>query len=73
MVRRTNVKIFNDTARYIDRGGEEMDLFNLGTMAYNVWFLELKKDVGNVRRAEFILWLWLNLFMKRLKMEKNGL
>jgi ribonucleoside-diphosphate reductase alpha chain len=66
------LRVFNDTARYVDQGGGKGDLYrNLHVI---FWFLDLKKY--RKRRNAFILFLCdvdSDLFMKRVQEDGNGL
>ena len=66
------LRVFNDTARYIDQGGEKVgSCYLFGTLASDIFdFFELKKNHGNeLERARDLFYgLWIpDLFMKRVE------
>ena len=68
------LRVFNDTARYVDQGGKRKGSFAIYLEPYSdvFDFLDLKKNHGrrnNVRDLFYALWIP-DLFMKRVK--ENG-
>jgi ribonucleoside-diphosphate reductase alpha chain len=68
------LRVFNDTARYVDQGGKRKGSFAIyiETSCRCFDFLDLKKNTGKeeMRARDLFFAMWTDLFMKRV--QENG-